>query len=621
MSGMAGWVDLRHGVGQQTNLPRSKVARIVSAMIAAMAGRGPDGQAVWLAPELALGHCRTVTSRYDGEEQPWIGEIRGATVAILYTGQIYNAGQLQHTLTGLGPEPDRWTYAEIIRRAYAQWGAGFVEHLEGMFAIALWDSQKRELLLARDRLGLQPLYYTLTDGGIIFASVSTAIEAHPQFTARLDTSALAIVLQPRMALPGETPLQGLHELPPATVLSFSERGQTQKRYWRLESAPHTATFEQTAEQVRALLEGVVARQYEHEVPCAAMLSGGIDSTSVAALVMKQLAARGAGAALDTFCLKFDTDEDAFTSTELRPDIDAPFAALAAEYMGTRHTTLSATMQDLLNVIPATRTARGLPGWGQFDASMYLLFERMRGNCSVALTGEAADEIFGGYPYYFKPQLLARAQFPWLGDGPKLADYLSPALAPAQWVAEDERARYDYWLSQVPRLPGESAEAARMREVLFLGMSGPLSVILDRKERMSMSQGLEVRVPFCDPQLIQYVWNVPWEMKSRGGVKGLLKAAMHDILPPTTLSRKKSAYPHIQDTEYDRALISEARWIATDPKSPIAWMFDTPRLSALIEQIAANQLNASMLPGGASPAHLLIQLVEMHRWIVDNRVAV
>lgn len=621
MSGMAGWVDLRHGVGQQANIPRSKVAEIVSAMIVAMSGRGPDGHAVWLGPEVALGHCRTVTSRYDWDEQPWIGEIHGATVAIMYTGQLYNAAQLQQQLAGLGPAPDRWSYAEIIRRAYAQWGVGFVERLEGMFAIAIWDGQKRRLLLARDRLGLQPLYYTLRDGGVIFGSVPTAIKAHPHFTARLDTSALAIVLQPRMALPGETPLQGLHELPPASVLTFDERGHELHRYWKLESAAHTDDFEQTKDRVRELLEGVVARQYVHEVPCAAMLSGGIDSTSVAALVMKQLASQGGGAALDTFCLKFDSDEDAFTSTELRPDIDAPFAALAAEYMGTRHTTLSATMQDLLGVIPATRKARGLPGWGQFDASMYLLFERMRGNCSVALTGEAADEIFGGYPYYFKPELLARPQFPWLGDGPKLAHYLSPTLISAQRVAEDERARYDYWLSQVPRLPGESGDAARMREVLFLGMSGPLSVILDRKERMSMSQGLEVRVPFCDPELIQYVWNVPWEMKSRGGVKGLLKAAMHDILPPTTLNRKKSAYPHIQDSEYDRALISEARWIATDPKSPIAWMFDTPRLSALIEQIAANQLNASMLPGGASPAHLLIQLVEMNRWIVDNDIAV
>lgn len=621
MSGMAGWVDLRHGICQQANQPHSTGTKIVSTMIAAMTGRGPCGQAMWSDSELALGHCRTITSRYDFDEQPWIGEIRGATIAIMYTGQIYNARQLQQQLVGFGPEPASWSYAEIICRAYAQWGKDFVEHLEGMFAIALWDGQNRELLLVRDRLGLQPLYYTLTDGGIIFASVPTAIEAHPQFTTRLDTNALAIVLQPRMALPGETPLKGLYELPPASVLSFSELGQTQVRYWQLESAPHTDNFEQTADHVRTLLEGVVARQYEYEVPCAAMLSGGIDSTSVAALVMKQLMTRGTGSALNTFCLKFDTDEDAFTATELRPDIDAPFAALAAEFMGTRHTTLSATMQDLLNVIPATRLARGLPGWGQFDASMYLLFERMRSNCAVALTGEAADEIFGGYPYYFKPQLLARAQFPWLGDGPKLADYLSPSLISVQQMKEEERARYDYWLSQVPRLPGESGEAARMREVLFLGMSGPLSVILDRKERMSMSQGLEVRVPFCDPQLLQYVWNVPWEMKARGGVKGLLKAAMHDILPPTTLSRKKSAYPHIQDTEYDRMLISEARWIATDPQSPIAWMFDTPRLSALIEQIAGNQLNASMLPGGVCPAHLLIQLVEMHHWIVENRVTI
>jgi asparagine synthase (glutamine-hydrolysing)/putative beta-lactam synthetase len=444
--------------------------------------------------------------------------------------------------------------------------------------------------------------------------------ANPRFEARLDVQALSVVLQPRLALPGETPLQGLREVAPAEVVTWSDGGSVARRYWELASAPHHDSFDKTAARVRELLEDAVARQLTTSVPCGAMLSGGVDSTSVAALAMQILRKDGRDVVPDTYCVEFASDPQHFVATELRPDVDAPYAAAAADFIGTRHHTLTATVDDLLAAIPATRRARDLPGWGQFDASMYLIFRQMRERSVVALTGEAADEVFGGYPYFFKRSLVERDTFPWIGDGPRLADYLSRDLLAVVRPRDDERARYEELLVRVPRLSGEDRVNARLREVFFLGMSGPLAVILDRKERMSMAHGLEVRVPFCDHRLIEYLWNVPWSMKSAGGVKGLLKAAMADLLPPNTVHRRKSAYPHVQSPQYDESLIREATWIANDTASPIAWMFDTPRLNGLIQQIRAGRLS-SELPGGASPAQMLIQLVEMRAWIEDNRVAV
>jgi len=425
-------------------------------------------------------------------------------------------------------------------------------------------------------------------------------------------------------MPGETPLAGLREVPPAHILSYSQVGLSPNRFWRLTSAHHEESFEETARRVRELMEDIVGREIVADVPRGAMLSGGVDSTSVAALATRALRQHDPDRALDTFCVQCESDPAHFLATELRPEVDAPYAAEAAAFIGSRHRTVTASMQDLLDVIPATRRARDLPGWGQFDASMYFLFHQMRRSCTVALTGEAADEIFGGYPYFFKPDIFRRAGFPWLGDGPRLSDHVSPDVRRHVDPREDECARYAQLMSEVPRLAGEDPENARMREVFYLGLSGPLAVILDRKDRMSASQGLEVRVPFCDHRLFEYVWNVPWSVKSTGGVKGLLKAAMADLLPASTTNRKKSAYPHIQNPDYDRGLVREATRLVEDGRSPIAWMFDVAGLKRLIEELGTEEQktnNSRSFPGGASPAYMLIHLIEVNHWINDYKVSI
>lgn len=512
---------------------------------------------------------------------------------------------------------------ESLADAYLRWGDALAERLDGGFSFAIWDGRSRRLLLGRDRLGIKPLYYAPVAGGVLFASRPGPILRHPRFSPRLDPTRLTILLQPRLALAGETPVLGLHEVAPAHVVTCAGSTVTARRYWQLRSAPHPAAWEETVATTRALLDDAVGRELVTGAPRAAMLSGGVDSTSVAALAVRALRRDDPGATLDTFCVRFADDGEHFVATELRPDLDAPYAAAAAAHLGSRHHTLTITVDELTAAVPETRRARDLPGWGQFDASMYLLFRAMQPHTTAALTGEAADEIFGGYPYCFNPELLQeRGRFPWLGNAPRLADYLAPDVRRHVDPAADERDRLEQLLARVPRLPGEDAAAARMREVLFLGMCGPLAVILDRKERMSAACGVDVRVPFCDHRLVEYVWNVPWELKARGGVKGLLKAAMADLLPAATVERKKSAYPHVHSPAHDRALVREARRIAGDRSSPVAALFDTARLAGLIDELDGGAAAGAgrMFPGGASPAYLLIHLVELERWIEDYRIA-
>ncbi|MEU5427065.1 asparagine synthase (glutamine-hydrolyzing) [Streptomyces olivoreticuli] len=608
---MVGWIDFRRDLGDQGD--------VLYSMTEALRHRGPDTQDVWLSAQAGIGHRGLATSGSPDDVRPARAETDRGVVYVAHAGEVFNADELRRAVEAAGGRLRNRSTAEVLLQAFLLWGPEFVDRIDGTFGLAVWDGRDRRLHLARDRMGIKPLYYYAYPGGVLFASEPKGVIANPRFEARLELSALPIVLQPRLSLPGETPFKDLYEVPPAHVVTFTESGTSRRRYWELVSRPHHDTFDVTARRVAELLDDAVRRQLVTDVPLGAMLSGGVDSTSVAALAMRALREEDPDRELDSYCVRFESDPAHFVATELRPDVDAPYAAAAAEFIGTRHTTLTATLQDVLDVIPATRRARDLPGWGQFDASMYLIFQQIRRGSTVALTGEAADEIFGGYPYFFKPEVVGHDGFPWLGDGPKLSRFLNPELLTAADAAEGERARYSELLSRVPRLPGESAEEARMREVFFLGLSGPLSVILDRKERMSMAHGLDVRVPFCDHRLVEYVWNVPWALKSQGGVKGLLKAAMADVLPPSTAGRKKSAYPHVQNPVYDQALIREAAWIVGDKESPLSGMFDGEGLNGLIEQIRANAVRGE-LPGGSNQAALLIQLVEMRNWMDEYQVS-
>jgi asparagine synthase (glutamine-hydrolysing)/putative beta-lactam synthetase len=611
MSGICGWVDFRRDLGRERDT--------LEDMISSLRHRGPAGASIWTGEGAALALAASPSAWRRGEQAPASRTCNGGEIVAVLDGYVSNARELSEDLNEESPSGANG-YLDLLIAAYRRHGPDFLVRLDGAFACAIWDGRSGEMLLARDRLGLKPLYYHRHGGGLLFGSEPKAIYANPLFQRRLDRSKLPILLQPRLALAGETPLVDLHEVKPAHYLRFSAHGASERPYWALRSRPHEEDFAATAEHLRALLAEVVAEQLENEGPCGAMLSGGIDSSSVSALAAPLLSSRTPPDGLDTYCVRFEGSEHDFKASELRPDIDAPYAAAAARHIGSRHHEVSLSPGALAEAIPATRKARDLPGWGQFDASMYLLFGEMSGGCDIALSGEAADEFLGGYPYFFKPEVIATPTFPWLGSTPRLSACLSPDVLRDVDPEEDERRRYEKLRAETPRLEVEDEEEARMREIFYFGMAGPLSVILERKERMSAAWGLEVRIPFCDRRVVEYLWNVPWEMKRRGGVKGLLKSAMADLLPQSTLERRKSAYPHVQDEAHERGLIAEARRIASDREDPVAAFFAPGSIDELVAGLERGAATRG-LPGGASPGYMLVHIVELSRWLADYRISV
>ncbi|GLW24094.1 asparagine synthetase B [Microbispora amethystogenes] len=601
MCGIVGWIDFTRDLRQETPALRR--------MTRTMSLRGPDAEGMWTGPHTALGHRRLSIIDLEGGTQPAIARHGpyDEPVVLVYSGEVYNFQELRGTLMARGHRFTTRSDTEVVLRSYLEWGASCVERFNGMFAFAIWDASREELLLARDRIGVKPLYYHAYPGGLLFASEPKGIMASPLFTPVVGEESLPILFNARLSLPGETPLRGLREVRPGHLVRFSRAGASEFPYWRLVSREHRDDLKTTVGTVRELFEDVVDRQLVADVPRSAMLSGGLDSTIMSALAHRSLTKAGEGP-LNTFSVEFAGDDSDFKPTELRPEPDGPYARLAARHLGTRHHDIVLETADVIGALPAARRARDLPSLGQFDTSMYLLFKEIRRHSTVALSGEAADEVFGGYPWFHDERLVRRDRFPWIGDAPRLADCFAPDLHRRVRPADAEHDRYLTLKAEVPRLPGETGLNARMREVMYFSLKGPLAYLLDRKDRMSMAVGLEVRVPYCDHRLIEYVWNVPWEMKNADGHwKSLLRLAFADILPQATLDRAKSGYPGTHDPAYEAEVMRSIDKILTDRSSPLFGVFDPQRVEDLTRAGSKTMtwLNAS---------HLLLPILEVDAWM-------
>jgi asparagine synthase (glutamine-hydrolysing) len=448
-----------------------------------------------------------------------------------------------------------------------------------MFSFGIWDTRTEELILGRDRLGVKPLYYAERPTGILFGSEPKAILANPAFRPELDDEGLNEVFAvPGAPTPWHGVYKGLRQVRPGTLVRASRAGVREWRYWQFESREHTDDLATTVRTVRELLEDTVERQLISDVPLCVLLSGGVDSSALTAIAARVLERQGHGK-VRSFSVDFQEDESQWKPDMLHPSLDAPYVRMVADHVGTVHEPVLVDKEDLIREESVSLRARDLPSWGEMDLSLYLLCKGIVQHSTVALSGETADELFGGYPYFRVPPT---GTFPWIGS--KIpADVLLPdireRLRPREYIAD----RYSEAVSEVPWLDGETGQARHLREVFYLALTRWLPALLDRKDRMSMAVGIEVRVPFCDHRLAEYLWNVPWEMKNAGGaVKGLLREAVADLLPHDVVYRPKSAYPTFQDSLYDRHLKARLARLLDDRAAPVFDLVDRGKVRGLLE---------------------------------------
>lgn len=608
MCGLAGWVSYRDDLTQR--------ADIGSDMTATMACRGPDAGGIWSSPHVIMGHRRLSVIDLEGGRQPMIGADGDAVSAVItYTGEVYNFRELRDELRDLGHQFRTVSDTEVVLHAYLEWGDSLAVHLNGMFAFAIWDLRTEELLLVRDRMGVKPLYYYPTDDGVLFGSEPKAILANPAAEAVVDAEGLREIFS-IVKTPGHAVFRGIHEVRPGSMVRVSRTSMTATQYWQLAAREHTDDLPTTIKHVRELLEDIVEKQLFADVPVGTLLSGGLDSSAITALAARVLARRGSPEPLRTYSIDFSGHASRFQANVQWADPDTPFALEVAEKVGAEHLNLVVSNADLLDpqVRQATLQAQDLPvSTGDMEYSLYVLCRALREHVTVALSGEAADELFGGYTWFHDAEAVDSQTFPWhlpfqmAGGVGALRDVgLWDRLELQNYVDE----RYAEALKEVPWLEGETGVEARMRELTYLNLSRWRNFLLDRKDRISMAVGLEIRVPFCDHRLVEYVYNVPWSMKSFDGrEKSLLRAAMQDLLPDSVLDRKKNPYPSTQDEQYELALRDQVERLLSGD-GPVLQLVSAQEIKGLLER----PLGSFGVGGPWSARAVLERLVEFNTWV-------
>lgn len=535
-------------------------------------------------------------------------------VVLVYTGECYNYTELRAELRGRGHDFLTSGDTEVVLRGYLEWGAGVADRLNGMYAFAIWDARDEHLVLVRDRMGVKPLYYYPTADGVLFGSEPKAILAHPLAERVVDTDGLRELFGCVLGFvktPGEAVWRGMREVVPGTVVRVGRDGLRTGTYWKLGATRHTDDIPTTVRKVRDLLDDTVRRQLVADVERGVLLSGGLDSSVIAALSAKILR-ETTGERIRSYSVAFAGRGPNDGSYGVRATPDLPFAHELAEHAGTDHHDIVLDASALAGsaVRRATVGARDLPlNLGDMDSSLYLLCSEIRKHSTVALSGEAADEVFGGYRWFHDPEAQQAGSFPWLGlfSGQTGATVLlEPSVANTLDLRGHIAARYREALAEVPVTDGQDAHETRMREISYLHLTRFVRVLLDRKDRMSMAAGVEVRVPFCDHRLVDYVFNAPWSYKTYDGrEKSLLRQATSDVLPESVRERVKVPYPSTQDTGYVAELQRQTGDVLRAGSSGILDLVDRDR----VEKIVGVEPGALGQPERAA----LERVLELHTW--------
>jgi asparagine synthase (glutamine-hydrolysing) len=567
------------GICGDVDLGRSPDADSVRRMARALSHRGPDAEGFFLEGAAALGHRRLSILDLAGGVQPMVRD----GVALVFNGQAYEHDEVRERLRAKGHAFTTRSDTEVVLRAYLEWGERFVEELHGMFAIALWDARHRRLVLARDRLGKKPLYYALADGSAflsspgaaatrcVFASELKAFAAHGGVPRELDAEALAQYLAVEYVPAPRSIHRHVFKLPAGHVAVLDDSGFRMRRYWDVPvPQPFAGTPEDASAELVRRVDAAVARRLVADVPVGVFLSGGIDSTTVAALATRHKKP------LRTFSIGFV--EESFDET--------PFALLASKRLGTEHLSERFSGQDCLDLLPDAVASLDEPFADPSFLPTLLLSRFTRKHVKVALAGDGGDELFAGYDPFLahRPAALvarlprpahaalraAAALFPAsprnMSAGFRLRQFLRGVEAPAglrhqAWIgsflpeelsgllAPDLRRYaqpgvvYREVLEESARGAANGVAAGSVDEALRFYLGRYLADdILVKADRASMCASLELRAPFLDTHVVEYVARLPWQLKlTLTKTKVLLKRALRGIVPDEILARPKKGF--------------------------------------------------------------------------------
>jgi asparagine synthase (glutamine-hydrolysing) len=612
MCGIVGYIDFENDVSGEME--------IINEMKDMLKHRGPDSSGVWLCNEAAIGHTRLAVIDIEGGAQPMVRTEGEDKYVITYNGELYNTNELRYELEYMGHNFYTRSDTEVVLASYIQWGDGCLSRLNGIYAFGVWDDGKKTLFLGRDRFGVKPLFYTLCKGKLIFASEIKAILAHPNVEAVIDKNGIAEVfgLGPART-PGIGVFKDIYELKPAHFMRYNKTGMSIRRYWELASEEHSDNLSNTAEKVRYLVRDSITKQLVSDVPLCTFLSGGLDSSAITAIAANQYVFEK-GVRIDSYSFDYKDNDKFFKRSIFQPDTDKMWIDIMSIETSSRHKYLVADVDSVVNGLEAAVYARDLPGMADVDSSLLYFCSLVKKRHTVALSGECADEIFGGYPWFHSQKAFETQMFPWMNSLPQRVALLNPDMAFYTDLEGYVKKRYIETVEKTPRLQGENQHEARRRELFYLNIVWFMSLLLERKDRMSMASGLEVRVPFCDHRLAEYVWNIPWNMKSLGGrEKGILRLAMKGILPDVIIERKKNPYPKTYNPGYEFKVKEILNEILADNNSPLLEIINKEYVMQLMS--GTNDNSAPFFGQLMCMPQLFAYLIQVNMWLRNYRISI
>lgn len=557
MCGIAGWIDYVNN--------NTKETKIINDMSISLKHRGPDDEGVFISEDAIFVQRRLIVVDPLGGKQPMSVSARGETFTLVYNGELYNTEELRAELIAKGYLFNGHSDTEVVLKAYAEWGSACVNKFNGIFAFAIWEHNAKALFLARDRIGIKPLFYYRTKEGIIFASEIKTLLKNPNVLPHIDIEGMQqILLLGPARTQGTGCIKGVKEIKPGEMLYINKKGMQISSYWRLNAMPHEDSKEQTIEKTRELIMDAVKRQLVSDVPLACFLSGGLDSSIISKIAADYY--KKQNLMLTTYSVDYEDNDKFFESNSYQPDSDNKYIEIMSRAISSNHIRIVLDNMEVAKSIQEATIARDLPGMGDVDSSLLLLGKYVKQKHTVCLSGECADEIFAGYPWYHVEELLYKEGFPWSDS-----INIRKNLFNNEYLGSDPEGfvddAYNNTIKYTDYLDSDDKHGRRIREMFMLNFYYFMQTLVDRKDRMTAWAGLEARVPLCDHRLVEYAFNMPWELKALNGrEKGIMREAFRGILPDEITLRKKNPFPKTFNPIFSDYVKKEAAKLVMDKNS-------------------------------------------------------
>lgn len=573
--------------------------------------RGPDAHGEYVEHDAILIHRRLSVIDVEKGQQP----MKFGRYIIVYNGELYNTDEIRQELINCGYTFDTSCDTEVVLKAYDKWKEKSAEKFNGIYAYAVYDTLEKELFLCRDRIGVKPLYYSLTNDLFAFASRIESLLYVDGIKPKANENSLneIFMLGPAKTI-GKTVFEQIEELPPASYMYFKDGKIKIKQYWGLKAQKFDDNFDEALEHTKYLVSDAIQRQLVSDVPVCTFLSGGLDSSIISMLASKYF--KGKNKQLNTYSVDYVDNDKYFKSSVFQPNKDSDYIDLISDYIDSNHHNIMLNNTDVADALIDSTFARSCPGFTDVDSSLLLFCKEVKKNYTVCLSGECADEIFGGYPWYHNKDILFDDTFPWS----KSTDVRKSILKDGVLKNGDEYVRNAYLntVNSTDYLESDTAFEKRMREMFKLNLDWFMQTLLTRKDVMSMEASLEVRVPFCDYRIVEYAYNMPWDIKSyKGREKGILRKAFEDDLPYEITWRKKSPYPKTFNPIYFQKVCDMVKCVLDDKDCILNEILNKQAIISMMEN--PDSLKEPWYGQLMRTPQVLAYIVQIYVWIKKYKV--